>query len=85
MCGIAFIWIDDLGEIPIDQHATSDVGFIVINNHNIPGADVSMKNTSIKSSLVSYKVSQFTLPDCEHWPTHQLKKHESHSPPPSCG
>jgi len=84
MCGIAFIRIDDLGEIPIDQHATSDVGFIVVNSHNIPGTDVLMKNTSIKSGLVSYKVSQFTLPDCKHWPTYQLKKRESHSPPPSC-
>jgi hypothetical protein len=47
------LWIDYLGQIPVNQHAASLVWFFAIDDHDIHQANVTMKNARIVCSFVS--------------------------------
>jgi len=46
------LWVDNLAEVPINENTTCNVWFTLVDNHDIPSADITMKNTSLIGGFV---------------------------------
>ena len=66
-CGAVIVIFVNFGKIPVDKHSAVNCRFILVvgvtpfaftEDQYVAGANVSMKNTSVTSSFVSYNVSQ---------------------------
>ena len=53
MCrSMLVLWFEFLGEVPINENTAYSVWFTLVDNHDIPSADIAMKNTSLIGSFV---------------------------------
>ena len=52
-CGSALVlWFDCLGEVPIDENTACIVWSTLVDNHDVPRADIAMKNASLIGGLM---------------------------------
>jgi len=52
-CGSALVlWFDCLGEVPIDENTACIVWSTLVNNHDVPRADIVIKNASLIGSFM---------------------------------
>ena len=52
-CGSALVlWFDCLEEVPIDKNTTCIVWSTLVDNHDVPRADIVMKNASLISGFM---------------------------------
>ena len=52
-CGsVLVLWFDCLGEAPIDENTACIVWSTLVDNHDVPRADIAMKNASLIGGLM---------------------------------
>ena len=49
---VLVLWFEFLGEVPIDENTACSVWFTLVDNHDVPRADIAMKNASHIGSFV---------------------------------
>jgi hypothetical protein len=50
---VLILWTDRLAEVPINENTTWNIWFVlVVDNHDVPRADIAMKNPSLVGSFV---------------------------------